>query len=175
MSTDLDQLIIDCRAALSEDRPQAALREVLRRVVSRPGPLMDALPATRQQGVVVHVADDLTIFQLVNAGGFKLYPHNHGSWSACAFYAGREHNTFWRRTTRGLQKASTKEYGEGDVVIMGTDVVHSIHNPLATTNAALHVFAGNPFATPHQQWDAETLQEAPFDNAYMMQAYPSPA
>ena len=104
-----------------------------------------------------------------------LYPHDHGAWSACAFYGGREHNTFWRRTTHGLEKASGKEYGEGDVVIMGTDVVHSIHNPLRITNAALHVFAGNPFTTPHRQWDAETLHEAPFDNAYMMQAYPTPA
>jgi predicted metal-dependent enzyme (double-stranded beta helix superfamily) len=175
MRIDLDQLVVDCRAALREDRPQAALRDVLQRAASRPADLLEALPAARQQGVAVHVADDLTILQVVNAAGFALYPHNHGSWSACAFYSGREHNTFWRRTIHGLEKASGKEYGEGDVVIMGTDVVHSIHNPLRTNNAALHVFAGNPFTTPHLQWDAETLQEAPFDNAYMMEAYPSPA
>jgi predicted metal-dependent enzyme (double-stranded beta helix superfamily) len=175
MKTDLDQLIIDCRTALGEDRPQAALREVLQRAVSRPAGLMDVLPAPHQQSVVVHVAEDLTILQVVNEPGFSLYPHDHGSWSACAFYGGREHNTFWRRTTQGLEKASGKEYGEGDVVIMGTDAVHSIENPLRTNNAALHVFAGNPFTTPHRQWDAVTLQEAPFDNSYMMQAYPSPA
>ena len=58
---------------------------------------------------------------------------------------------------------------------MGTAVVHSIENPLGINNAALHGFAGNPFTTPHLQWDAETLQEAPFDNAYMMQAYPASA
>lgn len=175
MTADLDQLIIDCRAALGEDKPQAAMREVLHRAVSRPSDLMEALPADRQQSVVVHVADDLTILQVVNAPGFALYPHDHGSWSACAFYGGREHNTFWRRTTHGIEKASGKEYGEGDVVIMGTNVVHSIHNPLGITNAALHVFACNTFNTPHLQWDAETLQEAPFDSAYMMQAYPTPA
>ena len=174
MTIDLDQLVIDCRAALGEDRPQAALREVLRRAVSRPGDLMEALPAPHQQSVVVHAADDLTILQVVNAPGVALYPHDHGSWSACAFYGGREHNTFWRRTPHGLEKASGKEYGEGDVVIMGTDAVHSIHNPLRINNAALHVFAGNPFTTPHLQWDADSLQEAPFDNAYMMQAYPAP-
>jgi len=58
---------------------------------------------------------------------------------------------------------------------MGTDAVHSTYNPLRINNAALHVFAGNPFTTPHLQWDAATLEEAPFDNAYIMQAYPSPA
>ena len=77
-----------------------------------------------------------------------------------------------RRTAS--KKANGKEYGEGDVVVMGTDVVHSIENPLRTNNAALHVFAGNLFTTPHRQWDVETLQEAPFDNAYMMSAYPGP-
>jgi predicted metal-dependent enzyme (double-stranded beta helix superfamily) len=174
MKADLGQLIIDCRAALGEDKAQAALREVLQRAVSRPAELMEALPAPSQQCVVVHVADDLTILQVVNEPGFTLYPHDHGSWSACAFYGGKEHNTFWRRTEHGLEKASGKEYGEGDVLIMGTNVVHSIENPLRTNNAALHVFAGNPFTTPHLQWDLATLQEAPFDNAYMMEAYPSP-
>jgi hypothetical protein len=57
---------------------------------------------------------------------------------------------------------------------MGTDAVHSIENPLRKNNAALHVFAGNPFTTPHRQWDAVTLQQGPFDHAYMMRAYPSP-
>jgi hypothetical protein len=58
---------------------------------------------------------------------------------------------------------------------MGTDAVHSIKNPLRINNAALHVFAGNPFTTPHLQWDPKTLQESPFDNAFMMEAFPSPA
>jgi hypothetical protein len=34
MKTDLDQLMIDCRAALGEDKPQAALRDVVQRAVS---------------------------------------------------------------------------------------------------------------------------------------------
>ena len=175
MKTDLDQLVIDCRAALDDDKPQAALREVLQRAVSRPSQLMEALSAPRQQSVVVHADDDLTIMQVVNEPGFTLYPHDHGLWSACAYYSGREHDYFWRRTTNGIEKTTGKEYGEGDVLIMGANVVHSISNPLRVNNAALHVFAGHLFKTPHSQWDPETLQQAPFDNAYMMQAYPSPA
>ena len=76
MSTDLDQLIIDCRAALGEHAPQAAMREVLQRVVSRPSQLLDAPPAPQQQSIAVHVADDLTILQVVSAPGFSLYPHD---------------------------------------------------------------------------------------------------
>jgi hypothetical protein len=47
--------------------------------------LVEALPAPGQQRVVVHVADDLTILQVVIEPGFTPYPHDHGSWSACAF------------------------------------------------------------------------------------------
>ena len=66
MKADLDQLVIDCRATLGDTKARAALREVLERAVSRPADLMEALPAPSQQGVVVHVSDDLTILQVVN-------------------------------------------------------------------------------------------------------------
>ena len=173
MTTDLDQLVIDCKAALQEARPQAAVREVLQRVVSRPSDLLDALPAPKQSSFVVHVDDELTIMQLVNEPGFVYLPHDHGLWSAAAFYAGRERNTFYRRTANGLEKASGKEYGEGDVVVMGKDVIHSIENPLKTNNAALHVFAGNEFAVAHSQWNLETLEEEPFSSEYAMTLYPA--
>lgn len=57
---------------------------------------------------------------------------------------------------------------------MGADAIHSIENPLGTHNAALHVFAGNPFTAACSQWDPETLHEAPFDIPNVMAAYPSP-
>jgi predicted metal-dependent enzyme (double-stranded beta helix superfamily) len=174
MTTDLDQLTLDCRAALDETSPRSALREVLERAVSRPAHLAEILPAPRQQSVVVHLSDELSILQVVNEPGFAFHPHDHGSWSACAFYAGRERNTFYRRTPNGLEIANGKEYGEGDVFLMGADVVHSIENPLRTNNAALHVFAGNPFTAACSQWDPQTLEQAPFDTAYAMTVYPSP-
>jgi predicted metal-dependent enzyme (double-stranded beta helix superfamily) len=174
VTIDLDQLITDCRAALVEDRPQAALREVLQRAVSRPADLLAALPADQQQSIPVHVSDELTILQVVNAPGFAFLPHDHGSWSACAYYAGRERNTFYRRTAHGLEPASGKEYDAGAVSLMGADAVHAIENPLRTPNAALHVFAGNPFTAACSQWDPETLEAAPFDIPYVMSVYPSP-
>ncbi len=174
MTTDLDQLITDCQSALGENRPQAALKEVLQRAVARPGDLLAALPADRQQSIPVHVSDELTILQIVNAPGFGFLPHDHGSWSACAYYLGRERNTFYRRTVHGLEPASGKDYDAGDVSLMGADAVHAIENPLRTNNAALHVFAGNPFVSACSQWDPESFEPAPFDIPYVMSVYPSP-
>lgn len=172
---DLDQLVVDCRAALGDPSPRGALREVLQRAVSQPALLLEALPADEQSMVAVHVADDLTILHLVNAPGFVYLPHDHVSWSACAFVTGRERNTFYRRTPGGLEQSGGKEYGAGDVVMMGADVIHSIENPLRKNNAALHVFAANAFAGATSQWDVVTLEEAPYDVAYAMEMYPTPA
>jgi predicted metal-dependent enzyme (double-stranded beta helix superfamily) len=174
MTIDLDQLVADCQQALGEDRPQGALKEVLQRAVSRPADLLAALPADQQQSIPVHVSDELTILQVVNAPGFVYLPHDHGSWSACAYYAGRERNTFYRRTDHGLEQVSGKEYDASDVSLMGADAIHAIENPLRTNNAALHVFAGNPFTATCSQWDLDRLEEAPFDIAYVMSVYPTP-
>lgn len=87
-------------------------------------------PAPSQQSVPVHAADDLTIMQIVNEPAFTLYPHDHALWSACAYYGGRGHDYFWWRTSDGLKRVSGKEYGAGDVLIMGANVGHSISNPL---------------------------------------------
>lgn len=146
---------------------------MLERAVSRPSDLLEALPAPKQSCTVVHVSEELTILQLVNEPGFVYLPHDHGLWSACAFYAGRERNTFYRRTPTGLERSGGKEYGSGDVVLLGTNVIHAIENPLRTNNAAFHVFAGNEFAVAHSQWDLETLAESQYSNEYAMTVYPS--
>lgn len=85
--------------------------------------------------------------------------------------AARRHH---HRSPHGLEQVSGTEYDAGDVSLMGADAIHSIENPLGTNNAALHVFAGNPFTAACSQWDPDTLHEAPFDIAYVMSVYPSP-
>lgn len=175
MTIDLDQLVLDCRDALHDAAPRRAVREVLERLVHRPDDLVAALPAPRQQMTVVHVSDDLTIFQLVNGPGYQFHPHDHGCWSAVAFYAGRERNTFYRRTSTGLTPSGGRDYDAGEVAVLGRDVVHAIENPLGSNNAALHVFAGKPFTAACSQWDPTTLAEAPFDAGFARAAYPPAA
>ena len=172
MRVDLDQLVNDCQDALREHSPRRAVREVLERLVHRPGDLLDALPAPRQQMTIIHVSPELTIFQLVNGPGFQFHPHDHGCWSAVAFYAGRERNVFYRRTGGGLVASGGRDYDTGDVAVFGTDVIHGIENPLQTNSAAVHVFAGNPFTAACSQWDPVTLEHAPFDATYARNAYP---
>ena len=172
MNVDLDQLVVDCQHAIAESDPRAAVREVLERVIHDPAAVDAVLPSARQQMTLLHVSDDVTVFQAVNAPGFYFKPHDHGCWSAVAMYAGRSRDTFYRRTPHGLAVANGHDYDAGSVALMGAKTIHATENPLRSNNAAILVFAGNPFAAPCSMWDPDTLAESPFDRDYARHAYP---
>ncbi|HET7490191.1 MAG TPA: hypothetical protein VFJ85_19865 [Acidimicrobiales bacterium] len=172
MRLDLDQLVVDCQRAIAETDPRAAVREVLERAIRDPAAVDAALPAGRQQMTLLHVSDDLTIFQAVNAPSFSFKPHDHGCWSAVALYAGRSRDTFYRRTPHGLAVANGHDYDAGAVALMGAKTIHATQNPLRSNNAAILVFAGNPFAARCSMWDPDTLDELPFDRDYARRSYP---
>jgi predicted metal-dependent enzyme (double-stranded beta helix superfamily) len=172
VKVDLDQLVDDCRHAIAETDPRAAVRAVLERVIRDPAAVGAVLPARRQQMTLLHVSDDLTIFQAVNGPGFFFKPHDHGCWSAVALYAGRSRDTFYRRTAHGIAVANSHDYDAGAVALMGAKTIHATHNPLRSNNAAILVFAGNPFAAPCSMWEPDTLDESLFDRDYAQHAYP---
>ena len=161
---DLDQFVADCRAALTEHSPQAATREVVRRAVVQPGDVERAL-GTPHEGkfVTLYHAPDLTILNLIWAPGMVLFPHDHRMWAVIGLYGGREDNTFYRRTPRGLLQTGGKNLTTADVVILGDQVIHAVTNPSTQFTGALHVYGGDFFATPRSEFDPDTFAERPFD------------
>jgi predicted metal-dependent enzyme (double-stranded beta helix superfamily) len=94
----------------------------------------------------------------------RLYPHEHNMWAAIGMYGGIEDNAFFRRTPQGLQPSGGKELPEGDVLVMGDDVIHSVANTRRRYATALHVYGGDFFgADGRSEWDADTLEERPRD------------
>src|SRR5205814_9129458 len=61
------------------------------------------------------------------------------------------------------EAAGAKALGEGDAEPLGRDIIHTVTNPLDRLTGAIHVYGGDFFATPRNEWDPETLVEAPFD------------
>jgi predicted metal-dependent enzyme (double-stranded beta helix superfamily) len=47
------------------------------------------------------------------------YPHDHRMWALIGLYAGREDNTFYRRSPEGLQVAGSKQLETGDTTLLG--------------------------------------------------------
>jgi predicted metal-dependent enzyme (double-stranded beta helix superfamily) len=96
-----------------------------------------------------------------------IMPHDHRMVAVIGIYAGREDNVFWRRISgepRGrIEAAGGKDLCQGDVAVLGRDIIHSVTNPMQQFTGALHVYAGDFFATPRSEWNPRTLTEQPYD------------
>ncbi len=161
---ELDRFMADCRAALNEHSPQLAMREIVARVMAHPSDVEQAL-GTPHEGkfVTLYHAPDLTILNLIWAPGMSIYPHDHRMWAVIGLYGGREDNTFYRRSPRGLEKAGGKRLEATDTVILGEKVIHAVTNPLSQFTGAIHVYGGDFFAAPRSEFDPETFEERPYD------------
>src|ERR687897_713120 len=94
---DIDDLIVDLRAAVDESEPRRAVREVLERSLSEPDEIAEAMDPQEGGITLVHHTPELTVLNVVWSPGMELYPHDHRMWAAIGIYAGIEDNAFFRR------------------------------------------------------------------------------
>lgn len=165
---DLDPFVADCRAALKESAPQIAIREVVARAVSEPGPLIKRLGEPANAGLQkIYCSDDLTILNVNWAPWMTLMPHNHRMWAVIGIYTGREDNIFWRRIPGAaegkLEAAGARALAEKDAITLGPDIIHSVTNPIPRITGSIHVYGGDFFRISRSEWDAESLHERPYD------------
>jgi predicted metal-dependent enzyme (double-stranded beta helix superfamily) len=155
---DVEQFVAECQSTLAESEPRLAVSDLLERTVSEPSQCEAALPATRAELTTLHHSPELTVLKVVWAPAMSIWPHDHQMWAAIAIYAGQEDNTFFRRTDGGLEARRTRELSTNDVVLLGDDTIHAVHNPLGTCTAAIHVYGGDFFNRDMSQWNPETLE-----------------
>ena len=161
---DIDRFVEDCRAALTERAPELAIKELLKRAVAHPADLEAAFgPPSEGHIASLHHSPELTILKVIWTPGLAAYPHDHRMWAVIGLYGGREDNTFYRRAPQGLALAGDRRLERGDVAVLGQDVIHSVVNPLRTFTGAIHIYGGDFFGMPRSDWDAETMQERPYE------------
>lgn len=150
---DLDALLAELTEAIRDDTPQLAVRDVLQRALDRPSELADALPCTRAEFVPLLTTPEITVMKTVWAPGMQVPPHDHRMWGAIAVYTGKEDNTFWRRAGSGIEQSGGKELAQGDVGLMGSDTIHSVHAPLSRAwTGAIHVYGGDFVTQERSMW-----------------------
>lgn len=164
MSFDLDQFVMDCRAALKEDSTHLSAREAVARAVSEPSAVLARLGDPQRAEIqTLHRSNDLTILNVIWGPRMTLMPHNHQMWAVIGIYSGREDNIFWRRVpgdpTGRVEAAAARSLCEKDAEPLGEHIIHSVTNPIARLTGALHVYGGDFFAVPRSEWDPETLRE----------------
>ncbi|MDH3376257.1 MAG: hypothetical protein OER87_00955 [Gammaproteobacteria bacterium] len=159
-----ERFIQDCIEAVKEG--QAAVREVVTAAISRPSDIFSELGEPEHAGIVpIYRAPDLTIINFAWAPCMSLMPHNHQMFAVIGIYSGREDNVFWKRTPTSIEAAGAKSLGVGDVATLGTNIIHSVLNPIGKMTTAIHVYGGDFFEPdePRSEWDHETLTERPWD------------
>src|SRR3954468_3002208 len=163
---DIDGLVADAKAAISETEPRRAVRELVERAMRTPTEVGDALQPTRGGLDLLYQSDDLTVLHVVWAPRMRLFPHDHQMWAVIGIYAGQEDNTFYRRTgddRSTIDQTSGKDLHVGDVPSLGPDAIHAVSNPLDRVTAAIHVYGGDFVNHPRSQWGPGPLEERPFD------------
>lgn len=176
MKFDLDQFISDCKNAVREHTPQAAINEILARAVSDRASIVSALDEPKRAEMQkLYQGSDLTILNVIWAPWMTLLPHNHKMWAVIGIYTGREDNIFWRRlpsdAARKLEASGAKALCEKDTVQLGQDIIHSVTNPIGRLTGAIHIYGGDFFRVPRSEWDAETLNEQPCDGDKMLRRF----
>jgi len=168
MSFDLEAFISDCIAAVKGPDQQRVIRETVAEAVSDPAELVRVLGTPDHAGIEkMYVSDELTVINVIWGPGMTLMPHNHNMWAVIGVYEGREDNIFWRRVkdeTQGLiEAAGAKSLGPGDVQPLGSNIIHSVTNPLSRFTAAIHVYGGDFFEMERSEWNPEDLLEHPYN------------
>jgi hypothetical protein len=163
---DLDEFISACRAALKEDPPQRAVREIMARSLAHPTRLRRALAEpTRAQIQKLHHEPDLTVLHLVWAPNMCFMPHDHRMWAVIGILDGREDNIFWRRiqdqASGCIEAAGAKALSAGDCVTLGMTLSTLSPTQSPVTRPRFTSMAGT-FRRPAQRWDPETLTEQPY-------------
>lgn len=158
---DVDQLVADCRATLTEDVPSLAVRDVLNRVLSDTN-VADVLGRNEGGLERLHVSDELTILNLVWAPGMRLMPHDHNMWATVCSYGGVEDNEFFRLDGDRLVESGGKSVNEGEVLVLGDDTIHLVQNVTDRLVGTIHVYGGDFFMTPRTEWDPETNEPHPW-------------
>jgi predicted metal-dependent enzyme (double-stranded beta helix superfamily) len=160
---DFERFVEECKEAARTDDPRDVINELVTKAVESPSALLAAIGEPQEAGIHrIHVAEDLTILNLVWGPEMNLYPHNHNMWACIGLYGGREDNTFYQRTDDGLAKHGTRVVEPGDVARLGPEAIHSVRNPLPHLTGALHVYGGNFFEAHRSEWTPDTFEEQPY-------------
>ena len=171
---DVDELIKECIAAAAETEPRLATRDVLAGVVDNSPEVTRALAPSEGGLGLLYNTPELTIINIVWAPGMTLLPHDHRMWAVIAIYTGREENMFFRRDpddrTR-IVETNDRTLDPGQVVVLGDDTIHSVHNPLDRLTGAIHVYGGDFVREPRSQWGPGEPVEQPYDLDFVMQTF----
>ncbi len=167
MHFDVDSFVSQCRAAnRSGADPINAVRDVVDEAVSRAAEILQVLPASGEEEILLYQSSDLTIYRVLVFQGLQYPPHEHGMPVVLGIYAGCETNLLYTRLKEDhhrIKQIGRIDVGAPQVRVLDGDVIHSVTNPHPEPAAALHVYFGNLSLQKRSLWTLDLDGEQQFD------------
>jgi predicted metal-dependent enzyme (double-stranded beta helix superfamily) len=119
----------------------------------------------------LHEEDDhtLAVFVVSWLPGRGTPVHDHGTWAVIAGLHGAERNEMWRRTDDGrregrvdLARVGARSVAVGDVIVMPTGAIHSVHNDSPHDTVSLHVYGRHINHTERARFDPDAGTCTPY-------------
>ena len=161
---DVDRFVDDVKRGRAEADGQRAVEEVLQRAVSQPNRILAEIGEPKEAGIhSIYSDENVTILNVVWAPLMVLLPHNHNMWASIGVYTGREDNILWERRGDLVTATGAAALSQKEVFGLPVEAIHSVTNPIGRLTGAIHIYGGDFFAPGRSEWDAESLQERPWD------------
>ncbi len=171
MAFDREIFVRDCRAAALAAEPLSAVREVVSDAVGD-GSSIDAALGRESNGepVTLFASPELTVQRIQWPPGLDSSIHEHRMWAVVGVYDGEELNRIFERSSEGVSERDRRALRQGDVLVLDSDAIHAVENPLRRRTAGVHVYGGDIQSVERSAWGPDG-REVPFaTNAAQLRA-----
>ncbi len=170
-SFELDRFILHCRDAVVQPTPARAVLALMQEAMTDVAAVRRALPSIFGESaptVLLFRSSELLILNTELAPGLATPPHDHTTWAVIGVYGGREVNTFYRKSTTGLEEIARKELRIGSSISLDPGVIHAVANHLEVPTLALHVYGADLLTVRRSMWNPHTLEACDYEPAQFL-------
>ena len=166
---DIERFVGECQSALNDPKPAQRIEALVREAISDPDAARKAFAEAEnveRLGPITFALRDanLSVADVTTPPGLRSPAHNHKMWAVIGVYDGQEHNRFFRYEDGELIEKGERLLKEGDVAVLGPEVVHAIANPLPEVSSAIHVYGGDLVErSERSMWNPHTNEREDYD------------
>ena len=164
---DLQDFVDRCKALVRSPHGAEQILQLMRSAVQDADPIRKALAPADPRAPITDASlfrsEDLFVFNATVPPHFVSPSHDHRMWAVIGIYEGQENNVFYKRSPTRLEEVNRREVLAGEAILLGSEVVHAVANPLDVTTLGLHVYGGDLYAAERSMWNPYTGDELRYD------------
>ena len=164
---DLQDFVDRCTALVRSPHAAEQILRLMRSAVQDADSIRKAVAPADPRAPITDASlfrsDALFIFNATVPPHFVSPSHDHRMWAVIGIYEGQETNVFYKRSPTRLEETNRREVLAGEAILLGSEVVHAVANPLDFTTLGLHVYGGDLYAAERSMWNPYTGDELRYD------------